>query len=220
MVAMLPYAIVAVSLLVIVGIIVGAALYGSGGKIPAKLPIFLSIFLIGVALDQGTKWLVRAHIDFNRALDSIHVIPGWFDIVHAENPGAAGGMFRDFQYRHQLFLLFTVVAVFVIVDLWRRLPSKDAFMSFTLGLILSGAVGNAIDRILKQTVTDFLRVYTDSPSLKPWLIEKFGTNEYPSFNVADSALVVGVLLFLIHYLFLEKEEPKKAEDQAPVPPAA
>ena len=56
-------------------------------------------------------------------------------------------------------------------------------------------------------------MYTDNPSLSEWLVKKFGTNEWPSYNIADSALVVGVGLFLVHYLFLEEKEeaPKKAD---------
>jgi signal peptidase II len=92
-------------------------------------------------------------------------------------------------------------------------------MSTTLGMIMSGAIGNAIDRIHKGTVTDFIRVYSDSPSIKSWLIETFGTNEWPSFNVADSALVVGIILFLLHYIFLEEEEVLEEASNSDTPPS-
>lgn len=174
-----------------------------------KTVAFAVVAFLGLIIDQATKYWIRANLDLH--VDEIDVIPGLFSLVHAENPGAAGGMLRDFQYRHFVFLGFTVVAVIVIVDMWRKLPKEDLFLSTTLGLIISGAIGNAIDRVHKQTVTDFLRVYSDLPSLKPWLISTFGTNEWPSFNVADSALVVGVCLFLVHYLFLEdKDEAAKS----------
>ena len=136
----------------------------------------------------------------------LRLYPVFFSIVHAQNPGAAWGILRDFEYRHYLFLSFTVVAIAIVVDLFRRLPKEDWFMSTTLGLILSGAIGNGIDRVHKGTVTDFIRVYAESPSIKTWLIDTFGTNEWPSFNVADSALVVGIILFMLHYIFLEEEE--------------
>ena len=183
-----------------------------GAPVNRKTIIFVSVSVLGILLDQITKYWVRANLALH--VDEINVIPDFFSLVHAENPGAAGGFLRNFEYRQYVFLGFTVVAISVIINLWRSLPSAERFMSFTLGLILSGAIGNAIDRVHKQTVTDFLRVYTENASLKPWLIERFGTNEWPSFNVADSALVVGVSLFMIHYLFIEEKEGAKATPEA------
>lgn len=185
-----------------------------------KTILFTTVCIIGIVLDQITKYWVRANIRLH--IDEIPLITDFFSLVHAENPGAAGGFLRNFEYRQYLFLGFTVVAISVIINLWRSLPSNERFMSFTLGLILSGAIGNAIDRIHKQSVTDFLRVYTENESFKPWLIEHFGTNEWPSFNVADSALVVGVSLFMIHYLFIEEKDPPKPTPESPTaaPPDA
>lgn len=182
-----------------------------------KTRIFVAVTLGGLVFDQLSKWLVRANLELHQ--EGFHVIPGFFDIVHAENTAAAFGALGGMQYRQLVFGAFTVIAVGVIIDLFRKLPSTDRFMSFTLGLIFSGALGNAIDRIHKQSVTDFLRIYTDHPSLRKWLIERVGTNEWPSFNIADSALVVGVILFGVHYLFAEEEatptpvDPKPPEQQ-------
>lgn len=174
--------------------------------------VFATVTLLGLALDQATKLWIVANVQ--EGGQEIKVIPGLFSIVHRQNPGAAFGMFREWEYRHWLFIAFTAVAGVVIVDLFRRLPKTDRFMSATLGLILSGAVGNAIDRVHKQTVTDFLKVYTDIPSLQAWLVSNFGTNEWPSFNVADSALVVGVLMYLFHQLFLEERSGAAEELEA------
>ena len=182
-----------------------------------KTRIFVAVTLIGLALDQLSKWFVRSQLELHE--EGFHIIPGFFDIVHAENTAAAFGAMGGFQYRQLVFGIFTIIAVGVIIDLFRKLPSTDRFMSFTLGLIFSGALGNAIDRIHKQSVTDFLRIYTDHPSLRAWLVERVGTNEWPSFNIADSALVVGVILFGVHYLFAEEEatptpiDPKPPEQQ-------
>lgn len=176
--------------------------------------MFVVVAVIGLVLDQATKiWVVQ---NIPEGLGEIEVIPGWFSIVHRQNPGAAFGMFQSFEYRHLLFLAFTVVAGGVILDLFRKLPKNDRFMAATLGLILSGAVGNAIDRVHKRTVTDFLKVYTEMPSLESWLRSTFGTNEWPSFNIADSALVVGVILYLFHQLFLEERAPAESK-AAPAP---
>jgi len=194
-----------------------------GKAVTRKSKLFWGFCVVGVILDQLTKIWVYTNLAYNR--DEIEVIPGFLSIVHAQNPGAAMGLLRDFEYRQYLFLVFTLLAVGVVVDLFRRLPKEDWFMSTTLGLILSGAIGNAIDRVHKGTVTDFIRVYTEEPSLKTWLIQTFGTNEWPSFNVADSALVVGVILFMVHYIFLEEEdlddqteETEETEDE-PAEPA-
>lgn len=177
--------------------------------------LFLVVTVLGVVLDQATKWWIEHNLPVNTG--QIEVIPGFLSIVHAQNPGAAFGLFRDFEYRHFVFLGFAVIAVGVLVDLLRKLPTNDRFMSFTLGLILSGALGNAIDRVRQRVVTDFIRVYTESPGLKDWLIDTIGTNEYPSFNVADIALVVGVGLFVIHHLFFE-QAPQAAPAEAPTAP--
>ncbi|MEZ4237976.1 MAG: signal peptidase II [Myxococcota bacterium] len=178
--------------------------------------VFVSVAVLGLAFDQLSKWWVASTLQ--QDVDEITVIPGFFSIVHRQNPGAAFGMFRDFEYRHWLFLVFTLVAAAVIVDLFRRLPRNDKFMAATLGLILSGALGNAIDRVAKHTVTDFLKVYTDSPSLVGWLHGHGLPTEWPSFNVADSALVVGVAMYLFHQLFLEDRSGRASElEEKPTP---
>jgi len=190
-----------------------------GAYVNRRNVIFAVVSVVGILLDQLTKlWIVR---NLPEGRGEMEIIPGLLSIVHRQNPGAAFGMFRDFEYRHYLFVVFTIVAAGVILDLFRRLPPTDRFMSATLGLILSGAVGNAIDRIHKRTVTDFIKVYTDIPSLKSWLLTNFGTNEWPSFNIADSALVVGVLMYVFHQAFLEKRpEPTPTPAPEPTPPTS
>lgn len=187
-----------------------------------KSIVFLSVFVLGIVLDQLSKLWVRGNLTVGVRSEEITVIPGLLDIVHAENRGAAFGFMSGFEYRQIVFLIFTVVAIGVIVDLFRKLPSRDWFVSLTLGLILSGAIGNAIDRITMSKVTDFIKVHAEFwPTLSDWLLRRLSTNEWPTFNVADMSLVVGVLLFLVHYLFLEeKDEPATAESQPPAPKAA
>jgi signal peptidase II len=168
--------------------------------------------VLGIVADQVTKAWVTSSIELYRG--EIVVIPHIFSIVHARNPGAAFGLLRDQPNARLVFLVMTVLAVGVCADMFRRLPKDDRFVSFTLGLILSGALGNAIDRARFGYVVDFLRFYTDHPPLQSWLIERVGTYEYPSFNVADSALVVGVILFFLHYLLLGDRETADAAPTA------
>jgi signal peptidase II len=172
--------------------------------------VFVVVLVLSLLVDLGTKLWIEGNIAVHTG--AIVVIPGFFEIVHAQNPGAAMGMLRDNPYRYYLFLGFTAVATVVILDLFRRLRKDDVFMASTLGLILSGAFGNAICRLRHPThhVTDFLRFFTDDPGISAWLRSYHLPNEYPSFNVADAALVVGVGMFLLHYMFLEEKEPEVA----------
>jgi signal peptidase II len=186
--------------------------------------IFVVVAVLGIVLDQATKAWIVANVPVGSG--GIRVIPGFLSIVHARNPGAAFGVLGSFAYRHQLFLVFTAIAVVVIVDLVRKLPASSRLMSTSLGLIFSGAVGNVIDRLRFRYVVDFIRVYTDQPDLKAFLIRQVGTNEWPSFNVADAALVVGVALFVIHHLVYERkaavppasERPTLTPEEAPTDP--
>jgi signal peptidase II len=186
-----------------------------------KILIFSVVCTVGVALDQATKYWVRTSEAVNSP-GGIPVIPHLFSIVHAENPGAAFGMLGNLsqEWRIAVFALFTLIATGIVIDI---------FLSTTLGLILSGALGNVIDRLvkplygMKATVTDFLRFYTDNPDWSAWLDGMFGMSEYPSFNIADANLVIGVGLFLVHYLFIEgrggeedvDDEEDDEDDQEP-----
>ena len=156
---------------------------------------FTATLLAGIAADQLTKsWVVR-HLE--HIVDEIQLIPGWFAIVHAQNTGAA---FSTMEGQRGLFLVFTVVAVVVIGDLVRRQPANESAVPGILGMILAGALGNGIDRALQGHVTDFLKVYAGQDPLKSWFMERFGTNVWPIFNVADSLLLVGVFLFASYWL--------------------
>lgn len=186
---------------------------------------FWIVFVISVVIDQITKFLVYLNVapatQTSRG-EVITVIPGFFDIIHAQNPGAAFSILRDFEYRYLVFVGFTCVAVWVVWDQFRKLHVEDRLMSIALGLIASGAIGNAIDRVHKRTVTDFARIHIEQPEARRWLIENLGTNEYPTWNIADAALLIGVLLFLIVGTKAEAEAKAAAAARAapPAPPAA
>jgi signal peptidase II len=166
--------------------------------------------VVWIAVDQITKiWVVN---NIRYRTEEIKVIDGFFSLVHAQNKGAAMGMLNDFEYRMAVFGVFTVVALGVLWQMYREIPKGDRFQGAALGLVLSGAIGNAIDRIDKQSVTDFLRVYTGHPSLKPTLVEWFGTAEWPSFNVADAAICVGLGMFIWHFAFLQEDEDELEPD--------
>ncbi len=178
--------------------------------------VFATTVLTCVAVDQATKrWIVDrlAH-----QVDEIDIIPGWFSLVHAQNTGAA---FSTMEGQMALFLVFTLVAVVVVVDMVRRTPKDQVFVPLTMGMILGGALGNGIDRLLQGHVTDFLKVYAGQEPLRGWFISRFETNVWPIFNVADSLLLVGVTMFLLYWLLQREGEVRDeiAETQADAPSA-
>lgn len=150
-----------------------------------------------VALDRATKLLIEARVGFD---DSVRVIPGLFDIVHSENRGVAFGIFNDSssEWRTVVLVVLSFAAVIgVSVALWN--PRKlDRVTFWALSMILGGAAGNLFDRLVSGRVTDFLRFY-------------WGDHEWPSFNVADSAIVIGCGLLLI-----EQFRPKSKRQAANV----
>jgi signal peptidase II len=202
----------------------------------AKLKILVFLTPLLLVLDQITKvWTVRTLRYMGQRLepstraaldelgakgattDEIHVIPGFLSFVHRQNPGAAMGMMVDYEHRMYVFLAFTLVALGVLWSMYKALPDEDRFQSTTVALILSGAVGNAIDRVHKQTVTDFIKMYTEWPPLSDWLMATFQTNEWPTYNIADSAIVVGVCMYLGYYLFFEREGDVRSGEAGPSP---
>lgn len=179
-----------------------------------KLRIFLAAVAVLLPLDQITKWLVRDRLREN--IDSVDVLPGFFQLVHVENSGAAFGFLNGKSWAMYVFIPFTLIAGGILISMLKDLEDDERFMPLSLGLILAGAIGNFIDRVLFQSVTDFLRVYSNNPELNAWMLEQLGRSaEWPSFNVADIAVVVGVFLFLIHEIFFRKKEEEPTEDPAP-----
>lgn len=176
----------------------------------AKYVLFAVVTVVFTVIDQWSKIWIQNNVELYR--EEIPVIPGFFSIVHAENPGAAFGLLNDSPYRMWVFAAFTVVALGVLFQMLWQLPKDDKLQNVALGLIMSGAIGNAIDRILKQSVTDFLKIYTDNEAASAWLIERVGTAQWPSFNIADAAIVVGLLFFFIHFLFFEKDDEEATAD--------
>lgn len=170
-----------------------------------KWLLFAVTNVLLIAADQISKIWIRNNIHSRR--DAIDVIDGFFQIVHVTNRGAAFGSFGDMgdlNSRMIMFLGFTVVVLGMIIWQVHQLVEEDKFLTLTLGMITAGAVGNAIDRAVYQGVTDFIRFYVARGSdACAWLASRFNTCEYPSWNVADACIVMGVIFFLVHYLFFE-----------------
>ena len=174
-----------------------------------KYTLFGVITAVIVLLDQLTKIWVRDNIELWRG--KIEVIPGFFDLVYFVNTGAAFGVMQDDPDAMTKFLVFTVIASIVMLGFLWWLPSEERFATAMMGSIFGGTIGNAIDRALYAGVTDFLRFYTDNGAISDWIYENFHTREWPSFNIADSAIVVGVLAFLFQQLFFVDRGQTEAE---------
>lgn len=119
--------------------------------------------------------------------ESIPVIPGLFSITHIQNPGGAFGLLADHPLwiRKGVFLVLSTVAVAAVLYFHHQTPRTHPWLASGLALIFGGAVGNLIDRFRFGKVVDFLDFY-------------IGTAHWPAFNVADSAITVGVGIFLLH----------------------
>ena len=144
-----------------------------------------------LALDRASKWMVESNVS---TMDTISVIPGLFNIVRSQNRGMAFGILNDStsQWPTTLLVVLSAAAVvFVAAMLWNG-QRLDRFSFWGLTLIMGGASGNVFDRAVFGQVTDFLDFY-------------IGERHWHTFNVADSAIVIGSGLLLVDLLRTRKQ---------------
>ena len=161
----------------------------------AAIAPYLALAGAVIAADQATKLWAHAAL---AGREPVVVIPGLFDLAYSTNAGGLFGMFRDLSeiWRMLLLTVLPLGAVALIVLFLRGTDAADRRTRIALGLILGGALGNLIDRLLRGEVVDFLDVYVSHAGLARWLVERFGTAHWPTFNLADSSIVTGALLLL------------------------
>ena len=152
------------------------------------------IFVLVLILDQFTKYLAYTRLELGR---SIEIIPGFLCITLVNNPGAAFGIFADLpdSTRRFALLLVSIVAIWIIIRFLLRDAKNDLWAECALIGILSGAIGNIIDRLRFDYVVDFIDVIY------------WNGNRWPAFNIADSAISIGVTILLIRMLFFGKQSP-------------
>jgi signal peptidase II len=177
-----------------------------------KIKLFTLWTLGLLALDQATKAATRATLAPYR--EEFSVIPDFFSIAHAQNKGAAGSILADFEHRLLFFFAFTAVAVAVLAWGLRHMRADDRLGATAVGILMSGVLGNLVDRVLFGQVTDMFKVYAGFEPLKSWAVETFGTYVYPIFNVADIAIWVGVGLYALGFL-LQRDQELPKEDLGP-----
>jgi len=150
-----------------------------------------------VVADQLTKYWILTNFSL---YETRTVIPGFFNLVNIRNTGAAFGLFagNESEWRTLFFGIIALVAVFAIIFLFKHYRQKGSLYVYALSSIAGGAIGNVIDRVRFGAVVDFLDFYV-------------GQYHWPAFNVADSAIVVGVGLFLIGN-FVHPEMDQSSEE--------
>jgi signal peptidase II len=148
--------------------------------------ILVSVAGVTLAADQVTKNLIRA----NLAVGESWPREGFFRITHGTNTGTAFGLFPN---QTLLLTIASIFAIGLIIYFYRAHGQQTWLTGLNVGLLLGGAFGNLIDRLVAQKVTDFIDV-------GPW----------PIFNIADSAVVVGIILLIASMVLVDNREPKIA----------
>lgn len=161
-------------------------------KLKGRLPYIVLVIAI-LALDRWTKLLIQSRFALD---DSISVIDGFFNITYVRNTGVAFGIFSSISSPAKSILLsaFAALAAVLVITYSLRSPLRNRLLHVALALILGGALGNLYDRLTYGYVVDFLEFYVRS-------------YHWPSFNVADSAISVGVILLAIE--ITRNEAPRR-----------
>lgn len=158
----------------------------------ANTVFFILLILFFIAVDQFTKMYFK-YLDENGLLGSKEVIKDFFYLTYLENSGAAYGFLSGKSWSQTFFKCLTALAlvVFLIVFIYSR--KKDyTFLSLSMSMVIGGTIGNFIDRIAYSAVSDFINIVV------------FGKDIFGVFNLADVFLCVGVVFFVIHCLFIDK----------------
>ena len=150
----------------------------------ARNILFTVTAAVSLFLDQWTKVLARTHLKPLRLGEAITVIDGCFDLRYSENTGVAFGMLQRLPGGRILLALVALAALALVFQYLRRTDPRQTRLHLALGLVGGGAVGNLIDRIAFGRVSDFI-------------VWHYRGHEWPAFNVADAALVVGVCLMAL-----------------------
>jgi signal peptidase II len=141
-------------------------------------------------IDQWTKWLIYTRMEIGSGFS---VIPGFFDIIHARNTGAAFGMLQGLpeSYRTLFFTGITIIACSAMFILFWRMSEDSWMLKAIFSLIIAGALGNLTDRLLWGEVVDFLLFH-------------FGWFQWPTFNMADTWISSGMVGLLIYSFIMPK----------------
>jgi len=157
----------------------------------------LLIFCFGILLlDQWTKYIIVQKL---RLYQRVEVIQGFFNIIHVRNTGGAFGIFGGEKggIGSVLFVVVSLIAIGAIVFLFVKIKENEKTLTLSFSLILSGAIGNLIDRLQYGEVVDFLDFH-------------LSTYHWPAFNIADSAICIGIGLMALELLIRDSKKKLKS----------
>ena len=160
---------------------------------------YYSVALLLLLIDYLTKWVVRVRLDANQPIE---IIPGYLRLSYWENSGVAFGLFDAVAsvWKPYILAALAVVAVVVIVVYSGHMPPERKLLRGSLAIIIGGILGNFADRIVRGYVIDFIDFHI------------YDTFHWPTFNVADSAITIGIALLLIDTVKNPVVNPAVKED--------
>lgn len=169
--------------------------------IALKWKLFVPVFVATLAIDQWTKHWILERFAYGE-LET--VIPGFFNLTHVRNPGGAFSFLATLpgDLRQVFFLGTGCLAILLLLAFLRRIDARDWVAATAIGGVLGGAIGNLTDRLRHGEVIDFLD------------FRLIGGYVWPTFNMADCWIVVGVALLMLQ-MFLEPESPEPQEASSP-----
>lgn len=161
-----------------------------------RIVLFLSVVII--LLDQWTKQLTLDRFVLG---ESIAIIEGFFNFTYVQNKGAAFGFLAGAPdwFRIPFFFTIPFIALGFIYNIYRKLPRENVKVATAIGLILGGAIGNILDRIQHGFVVDFIDFHWKE------------IYHYPAFNIADSAICIGIALFVLDIFYFHEMEISEKE---------
>ena len=159
---------------------------------------YVVAFII-LLVDYLTKWMVRVRLD---PIQSVEIIPGYLRLSYWQNSGVAFGLFDAVAsvWKPYILAALAVVAVVVIVVYGKHMPPERKLLRASLAIIIGGILGNFVDRIVRGYVIDFIDFHI------------YDTFHWPTFNVADSAITIGIALLLIDTVKNPAVNPAVKED--------
>ncbi|MCD6571291.1 MAG: signal peptidase II [Deltaproteobacteria bacterium] len=145
--------------------------------------------------DQLTKWLICSHFKIGQG---VSILPGFFEIIHVRNTGAAFGILRGIPeaFRTPFFVIVTLLACVAILFMLRETREHPTFLKITFCLILTGALGNLTDRLRLNEVIDFIHIHV-------------GRYHWPTFNIADTCISIGIVCLILYTIITAKKEQRQ-----------
>jgi signal peptidase II len=160
-----------------------------------KPVLFYFLAVVIVVVDQITKWSVQVHLQLNNL--PVPAVGRFLYLTHTHN---TGGAFSLFQAGNKIFILVAGLAILALIYAYHKMKRTDLLVSAALALALGGAIGNLIDRVRFGYVVDFFDIQAGT-----------GRSIWPIFNIADSAITVGIFLLAGHFLLAKSPEKQKEE---------